>query len=117
LHGLGIAANAIEAIKWYNEAAQRGHVQAQYNLGVCYIIGQGVEINHQTGLEWLSRAAAQGHIEATRMVAETAYNIALSFENGEEISQDTEKAIQFYQVAAEYGSEEAQQALSRLGVQ
>ena len=41
-HGLGVAMDKNEAVKWYRKAADQGDAQAQFNLGVCYRKGEGV---------------------------------------------------------------------------
>ncbi len=32
----------VEAVTWYRKAAEQGHAEAQFNLGVCYFNGKGV---------------------------------------------------------------------------
>jgi TPR repeat protein len=32
----------VEAVTWYRKAAEQGHAEAQFNLGVCYVKGKGV---------------------------------------------------------------------------
>ena len=34
-NGYGVPENDAEAIKWYRKAADQGHANAQYNLGLC----------------------------------------------------------------------------------
>ena len=33
--GTGVAADARETVKWYTRAAEAGHTDAEFNLGVC----------------------------------------------------------------------------------
>jgi TPR repeat protein len=53
-----------EAVKWYRLAADQGFAEAQYDLGVRYMLGKGVLKDERTGLEWYRKAAAQGYQEA-----------------------------------------------------
>ena len=52
------------AIKWYRMAADQGHAQAQYNLGVMYYYGQGVSQNTSEALRWFHKAQVQGEAKA-----------------------------------------------------
>ena len=45
-------------------AAESGHVQAQYMMGVCYAEGRGVERSPENALIWYEKAAEQGHPDA-----------------------------------------------------
>jgi len=46
------------------EAAQQGDANAQYNLGVLYLQGDGVPQNHKQAVKWIQEAARQGNAEA-----------------------------------------------------
>jgi TPR repeat protein len=52
------------AIAYFKKSAELGFAEAQYDLGVRYIVGRGVPKNEATGLEWYKKAAAQGYKEA-----------------------------------------------------
>ena len=47
--GLGVAADAAQALAWYRKAADAGHAGAQYTLGQMYYEGIGVEANDAHG--------------------------------------------------------------------
>ena len=53
-----------EAAECFREAAEQGHAEAQFNLGICYEDGDGVEWNYDEAIKWYSKAADQGHEEA-----------------------------------------------------
>jgi TPR repeat protein len=48
-------------LQWFRRAAERGHVQAQYNLGNMYLKGQGVKPDRAQAKQWFTQAAEQGH--------------------------------------------------------
>jgi hypothetical protein len=48
------------------QAAEQGHAEAQFNIGLMYLSGSGVENDHTTGMLWIERAAAAGSPEARR---------------------------------------------------
>jgi len=58
------------ATEWYRRAAERGHADAQYNLGFMYLLGEGVQANPNEGLRWLRLSADQGDESAIRLIAD-----------------------------------------------
>ncbi|MBQ3374092.1 MAG: SEL1-like repeat protein [Anaerolineaceae bacterium] len=53
-----------EAVKWYAQAAEQGHAEAQYKLGSCYYLGLGIDQNTTKAEEWISKSVQQGFFEA-----------------------------------------------------
>lgn len=58
-----------EAAMFYRAAAEKGHAQAQYELGLMYQFGVGVEKRYFFAARWFRRAAMQGHGEAMSRLA------------------------------------------------
>ena len=52
-----MAKDYVEAVKWYRQAAEQGHAEAQYNLGCGYANGQGVARDKVEAYAWFSMAA------------------------------------------------------------
>ena len=52
------------ALKWFEQAAQQNHAEAQYSLGAMYRNGQGVAVDKSKAYIWFNLAAAQGHERA-----------------------------------------------------
>lgn len=50
-----------EAVRWYTKAAERGDAEAQYNLGLMVLIGEGTEKDLKKGIGWMEQAAANGY--------------------------------------------------------
>jgi len=48
----------------YKKAAENGHNQAQYNLALSYINGEGTEKNLEKAIYWYHKAAENGNIDA-----------------------------------------------------
>ena len=61
--------NKSKAISLYLAAAKRGHVGAQFNLGVSYSRGDGVGVDVVSARYWLGKATEQGHEEAKKALA------------------------------------------------
>ncbi len=58
------------AIEAFRRAAELGHVEASYNLGVAYQNGDSVSKDARLALDWFTRAADAGHGFATFMLAQ-----------------------------------------------
>lgn len=53
-----------EALAWYRKAAEQGNPDAQYNVGMMYLRGEGVAGNRQEAIKWIGKAAEQGYKRA-----------------------------------------------------
>jgi TPR repeat protein len=53
-----------QAAHWTRKAAEQGHTEAQFNLGVMCAAGKGVAKNDKEAVLWFQRAAAKGFVEA-----------------------------------------------------
>ena len=60
----GVVQSYKAALEWYQMAADQGHADAQFNLGVMYDQGQGVVRSYKAALVWYRKAADQGEAEA-----------------------------------------------------
>lgn len=49
-----------QAVYWFKEAAKQKHAEAMYNLGICFVNGEGVEKNKTTGMGFIRQAAKLG---------------------------------------------------------
>jgi len=61
IEGYGVSRDAKEAAYWYQLAADKGHAEAQYNLGRLYATGEGVRKDEEQALRWVRAAASQGY--------------------------------------------------------
>src|SRR5262249_30734300 len=67
--GWGTEKNAEQAAKWFEEAADLGLVDSQFNLAVLYERGNGVTQSLVDAYKWYAIAAGQGDKEAEDRVA------------------------------------------------
>jgi uncharacterized protein len=91
--------NDAEAVKYYEQAARQGHVEAMFRLGYLYASGQGVEQSGARAAEWYVRAANGGKLEAAIALAEM-------YTDGLIVPGDERRARQWWTVAAVRGSAE-----------
>ena len=98
------------AIKEFKVAAEQGHVDAQYNLGVMYQFGYGVSQNHEEAVRWYELAAYQGNSSAKRQLGVVFVLLGTKLRKNNIICQNMsacKKALEFYYKAAELGNGDA----------
>ena len=49
---------------YYEKAADKGNVNAQYYIGKLYYKGKGIEKDYKKAFEYLKKAAEKGHVDA-----------------------------------------------------
>jgi TPR repeat protein len=107
-----------KGVRHLARAGRRNCVEAQYQVGRCYLEGQAVPQSRAEAMRWLEPAAERGHAQAQLLVAalfvqgagyETAgRTIATFFSDGEGAEPDFEAALSWARRAAEQGGVEAQ---------
>jgi uncharacterized protein len=58
------------AVEWYTKAAEQGHAESQYDLGLMMLKGEGTAKNTSKGMEWLMKSAEQGNDSACGLLAD-----------------------------------------------
>ena len=81
--------------------------EAQCNLGLAYLNGEGVTTDKAEAVTWCRKAAEQGYAKAQ-------YNLGWCYANGEGVAKNISEAVKWYRKAAEQGDENAQKALNSL---
>ena len=97
----------LEAMKYYRDAAGRGHAGAMNDLGGVFEYGLGVPKNLATALLWYERAAEFGHAGAMTHMGRLS-------ESGLDVPQDLAKARHWYEQAAGLGHAAAMNNLADL---
>ncbi len=110
MRGEGVVRDDKQATSWFHKSAENGNVDAQYRLGECYYKGIGVKQSFETAISWLAKAAKHSNAKACYLLGEC-------YENGTGCVADKKLAKQYYLKAKELGDDEAEEALSRLGIQ
>ena len=96
-----------EAFEYYRKAAEKGHTQAQYQLGVFY--RDGITVCSDTGkaAEYFAQAAENG-------LAEAQNDLGVLYDNGTVSPADKHKAFEFFAKAAAQGLGVAQFNLGKM---
>ena len=103
-HGKSIPRNLTKAVKLYELAAEKGHLNAQFSLGWCYEKGEGTAKNPQMAALWYEKATKQGGSEAP-------YRLGWIYRRGIGVAKDEKRAFQCFLKAAQRGQTEAQFAV------
>lgn len=99
----------IEGEQWLREAAQLGHPEAQYTLGMAFLGGMDLPFDIFEALRWLSAASFNGHGEALMQLADLAAK-------GQGFGgKDPIRAWVSYDLAASEGIKPAEDARDRVG--
>jgi TPR repeat protein len=96
----------VQAVFWWEKAAQQGDPEAQYNLANMYSKGQGVERDGRLAFQWFARAAAQG-------VASAQSKLGLLYAVGDGVTVDPIEAHKWFLLAANAGDAVARANLAR----
>ena len=97
-----------KAVKWYQKAAEKGHIEAQSALIEIYYEGaKEVPKDIAEAIKWCRRLAEQGHTEAQ-------FSLGQLYEEGKDVSKDYAEAVKWYRKAAEQGNPMAQSSLAEM---
>jgi len=101
-YGYGtVAKDYNEAAKCFRLAAERGHAEAQHQLGFLYSQVQCVGEYKKEAVKWYRLAVEQG-------VALSQYWLGEMYRDGRGVPQDRDEALKWLRLAAERGHAEAQ---------
>lgn len=124
--GEGVARDTDEAKKWFSLAtvqdraltayntgdfaaakrgfeplAEKGHILAEYILGLMYANGQGVPQSYPDAMKWHLKAAEQGEAKAQ-------FSVGVMYFKGLRVAQNRAEAFKWYRRAADQGDPTAQ---------
>ncbi len=88
------------AVKNCREAADRGDVSAQFNLGTLYGLGLGVDQDYAEAVRWYRQSAEGGEPRAQS-------NLGFMYGTGRGVPQDYIQAYAWYNIAAAGGQDVA----------
>ena len=100
------AGDPATAAKHLRDAAEGGHAEAAYELGLAYMEGNGVPQNYDLSATWINRAADLGDPGAQFLVGS-------SFYAGIGVEQDIPRGLSFLELAADQGHAKAQLILGQ----
>src|SRR5258708_1268707 len=87
------------------QMADKGNMDAQFEMGIRCLGGEGFPKDPGKGAEWLKKAADQQHTGAMNA-------LGTLYDEGVGVAKDEKKAFEWYQKSAKYGFPLAQQNLA-----
>lgn len=93
--------NLTEAFKWYLQSANNNYVQAQIEVGDCYLAAYGTNKDVSRAIDYYSKASNNNSISAK-------LKLATLYENGAEVEQNFEKALNLFLEGAKLDNTECQ---------
>lgn len=97
--------NFKQAVEVYQQAAETGNAEAQFDIGYAYYSGEGTERDYTTAAMWFKRSAKQ-------KFAKALYNLAYCYMNGRGVPRDYDKAYSLLLESAETNYKRAQLTLA-----
>ncbi|MEX1116211.1 MAG: trypsin-like peptidase domain-containing protein [Akkermansiaceae bacterium] len=104
--GNGVKADPIQALRWYEAAARKGHYWALDQIGPMCLFGRGVPKNPKKGMEWLKKSAEKGSTF-------NMYLLGSVYASGKDVPMNGAEAVMWYEKAAIGGNAHA---MADLGV-
>ena len=92
-----------EAVRWFQKAADQGHLIAMHNLGHAYWTGEGVERSDSLGDFWMLKAAKGGLARSQGEIGRRAIN-----------RNEFESARQWLELGADQGDAQSKYNLAKL---
>jgi TPR repeat protein/S1-C subfamily serine protease len=98
--GNGVKADPIQALRWYEAAARKGHYWALDQIGPMCLFGRGVPKNPKKAVEWLKKSAEKGSTF-------NMYLLGSVYASGKHVPMDGAEAVMWYEKAAIGGNANA----------
>jgi len=95
------------AFETFQRAAEQGHAESQFNVGLMYMEGVYVQKNPAMAADWFTKSAALGMPQAQ-------YNLGVMFSKGLGVPRDQELARRWLGAAAAHGMAPARDMLGTL---
>lgn len=104
----GLPQDEAAAFSWFLAAAQQGHVDAMFWVGIAYFDGKGVRQNGTEGLRWMTLAAQRGDQMAQ-------CSVGMEYYYGHICKKDWAKARYWFKLSAAQGNDMAMEYLQKMG--
>ena len=94
---------------YYHEAAEQGHIEAQFSLGLMLEVGMGLDRPYpEEAVKWYRRLAER------RAHAGAAHNLGILYAQGKGVPKDPRLAMELFELAISLGGDDAMYSLGLL---
>ena len=94
---------------YYHEAAEQGHIEAQFSLGLMLEVGMGLDRPYpEEAVKWYRRLAER------RAHAGAAHNLGILYAQGKGVPKDARLARELFELAISLGGDDAMYSLGLL---
>lgn len=97
----------LEALKCFGRSANNGNPDAQYQIGIMFLEGEGMNVNPEDAAYWFRKAAQNGH-------APSQFEIGNCFLTGTGVQRDDRIAAEWFWRAAEGGDPDGALYVARM---
>jgi uncharacterized protein len=114
--GKGTVLDFTSAAHWFSLSAEKGNVQAQFQLARMFQIGEGVSIDEQRAQELYS-AAFQGFMKSLKEEPDSGLQLKIRtmYQFGLGVEKNMTTAKQWFTASADAGNEYATERLNQIG--
>lgn len=108
LYGDGVEKNSRLGVEYLESSANQNYVLSKFHLGYAYYMGSGIEKDEVKGCKY---------IEESLEIKDPAhkYNAGMCYFHGTGVQKDKEKSLAFFKEAADLGSKDAIDYLTKIG--
>jgi hypothetical protein len=95
------------AIRLWRPLAEKGNADAQFGLGRCYLLGEGITTDYEQARKWFELSAKQANVQAQNA-------LGIIYRDGLGVKKDYTLAAKWFRLAADQGLDLAQYHLGGL---
>jgi len=108
MRGNGVSRSVSDAVKWFEKAANKGHMKAKYELGKIYYYGKGdIKQNFERSAKWLLGSAINGNDDAQ-------YKLGVLYLKGQGVTKSGHQAQDWLSKASEQNNPYALLVLGKM---
>ena len=101
MSGAGVDKSTSKAVKWYENAAENGSLEAQKSLGILFFTGDHVPKDISRSAKWFLKAAEQGDLISQKLIAKM-------YSKGDGVQKDLASAAKWFAIVADRGDIDGQ---------
>lgn len=111
--GIGGVMDYFKAVKWWQKAADNGHLKAMFEIGNCYEAGLGgLPKNYERAIDYWKAAIDRGYND-TQKLGIGYFKLGLQYKQGIGVQKNAQEAVRLWEMAVQYGNSDAMYKLAQ----